>query len=193
MLRVSAVDRLTHFALRARGGDEQALESFVEATYDEVWRLCASLVDAQSADDIAQETFVRAVRALRSFRGEASARTWLLSIARHTCSDEVRSMIRRRRRDSHLLEKRREGSVPDASHSAGWLDLVSGLEPDRRAAFVLTQVLGLSYEEAARVCECPLGTIRSRVARARKQLIGQLQQSDLERPRPAKPTTLGGC
>jgi RNA polymerase sigma-70 factor, ECF subfamily len=172
-----AVDRLTRLALSARSGDEEALETLVDSTYDQVWRLCASLVDPQSSDDLTQETFVRAVRALPRFRGEASARTWLLAIARHTCLDEVRSLARRRRRPP-LVEVGRGAVVPDASHAATWSDLLCQLEPERRAAFVLTQVLGLSYAEASAVCSCPVGTIRSRVARARQDLVDLLHRAE---------------
>jgi RNA polymerase sigma-70 factor (ECF subfamily) len=148
----------------------------VASGYEPVWRLCATLVDPQSADDLAQETFTRVVRALPNYRGESSARTWLLSIARHVCLDELRVRSRRRRRDTSM----RAGPVPvvaDVSADVIVADLVSRLDPDRRAAFVLTQVLGLSYEEAARVCECPPGTIRSRVARARADLVELLRRS----------------
>ena len=61
--------------------------------YGQVWQLCGSLVDDQSADDLAQETFIRAVRTLPRFRGDASARTWLLAIARHACMDELRAVV----------------------------------------------------------------------------------------------------
>jgi RNA polymerase sigma-70 factor, ECF subfamily len=177
------VDALTRLAHSARAGDNAAVEGFIEAGYEQVWRLCASLVDEQSGDDLAQETFTRAVRALPRFRGDSSARTWLLAIARHTCMDELRSRSRRRRRDAFLLASslNDESSVPDVSNEIAIVDLLARLEPDRRAAFVLTQTLGLSYDEAARVCECPPGTIRSRVARARTDLLRHLAPSSPDR------------
>jgi RNA polymerase sigma-70 factor, ECF subfamily len=170
---VAAMDALTRFALGARAGDDCALESLVSATYEQVRRFCATLVDEDSAEDVAQATFVRAIRALPQFRAEASARTWLLSIARHTCIDELRSKIRRRRRDVPLTmtSSRHEPAVADASQGPIVDDLVRQLESEKRVAFVLTQVIGLTYEEAAEVCECPTGTIRSRVARARSDLF----------------------
>ncbi len=174
---VSAVDPLTRLALQARAGDADALGAFVETGYEQVWRLCATLVGRQEADDVSQETFVRAVRSLPQFRGESSARTWLLAIARHACLDELRGRARRRRRDT-ALENSEEPLDADASANATVSDLIGRLDPDRRAAFVLTQVLGLSYDEAARVCECPPGTIRSRVARARVDLVGFLSRSE---------------
>jgi RNA polymerase sigma-70 factor, ECF subfamily len=176
------VDALTSLAVAARAGDNSALEAFVRAAYGQVWRLCASLVDEQSADDLAQETFVRAIRSLRRFRGESSARTWLLAIARHTCLDELRSRSRRRRRDDSrgTQDAHRGVAVADASQEIVIADLIGQLEPARRAAFVLTQTLGLSYDEAAQVCECPPGTIRSRVARARSDLLSLLARTNAD-------------
>lgn len=136
-----------------------------------MWRLCAQLVSRELADDVTQEVYLRAYRALPSFRGESSARTWLLSIARRTCADQVRD-LRRRRRLATRIE--RPEAEPDPSRVVDVEALLAGLEPDRRTAFVLTQVLGLSYLEAAEVCGCPVGTIRSRVARARSDLVERL-------------------
>ncbi|MDA8032910.1 MAG: sigma-70 family RNA polymerase sigma factor [Actinomycetota bacterium] len=172
---MSAVDPLTRLAVAAQAGDDGALDQLVELAYEQVWRLCASLVDEASASDLAQDTFLRAVRALPRFRAEASARTWLLSIARCACMDELRGRTRRRRRDQALVPA--AGSAALAADAAGEVlvaDLLARLDPDRRSAFVLTQVLGLTCEEAAEVCECPAGTIRSRVARARDELIAHL-------------------
>ncbi|MDA8317762.1 MAG: sigma-70 family RNA polymerase sigma factor [Actinomycetota bacterium] len=168
------MDALTRMALRARTGDGDALESLVDGTYEHVWCLCASLVDRESADDLAQDTYLRVVRALAQFRADASARTWLLAIARRACMDELRRRSRRRRRDQAIqmttVGRARVGA--DASVVPVVADMVDRLEPGRRLAFVLTQVIGLTYDEAAEVCECPPGTIRSRVARAREDLLG---------------------
>lgn len=170
------MDALTRLALEAGAGDERALDRFVDLAYEQVWRLCASLVDEASAEDLSQETFLRAVRALAGFRAEASARTWLLSICRRTCMDELRVRTRRRRRDGALqaLTAADKPVGADASEEPVVADLLARLEPDRRTAFVLTHVLGLTCEEAAEICECPSGTIRSRVARARSDLLSSV-------------------
>ena len=128
-------------------------------------------MNRQQADDVTQEVFLRAYRALPAFRGDSSARTWLLSIARRTCADAVRD-LRRRRRLAALME--RPVTEPDFARSVSVEALLDGLDPERRVAFVLTQVIGLSYVEAAEVCDCPIGTIRSRVARARADLVARL-------------------
>lgn len=141
--------------------------------YPDVWRLCAALVDGQAAEDLAQETFLRAARTLHRYRAEASPRTWILSIARNVCMDELRSRHRRRRRERDLVDVARHAShAADPAGEVGVSELLTQLEPNRRAAFLLTQLMRLSYQEAAEVCRCPPGTIRSRVARAREDLIG---------------------
>lgn len=167
------MDDQTRLLLAARDGDAVCFAAWVRHTQDEVWRLCAHLVDRQAADDVSQEVYVRAWRALPAFRADASARTWLLSIARRTCADAVRSRVRRRRLSDRMTRSAPRRS-PDEAEALTLADLIGRLDPDRRAAFALTQVLGLTYAEAADVCGCPVGTIRSRVARARADLMDAL-------------------
>lgn len=172
---MAATDELTRLALEARDGDEVALEGFIRRTQADVWRFVAHLVDQRSADDLTQDVYLRAVPALARFRGEAPVRLWLLAIARRVCADEVRKRVRRRRRVGDVVAlDRLEAVEPAVADESGVVDvaaLIDGLDDDRRAAFVLTQVLGLPYDEAARVCGVPVGTIRSRVARARGELL----------------------
>lgn len=171
------MDELTRLAERARQGDREALERLAASSYGEVRRLCAALAGAEAADDLAQETLSRVVVAIRHFRAESSARTWLLAIARRVCMDELRARSRRSRREQKLMELAPPVPSGDLSSALDIRDLLSQLEPERRAAFALTQLLRLSYEEAAAVCDCPTGTIRSRVARARDDLIRLLEPS----------------
>ena len=169
------LDELTQMALAAASGERAAVAAFVRRTQPEVWRLCARLGDRAAADDLTQEVYLRALPALAGFRGDASARTWLLQIARHVCADHVRRSTRRRALLARLAQRTDPAEeVPAATGEVDLDGLVSALEPDRRAAFVLTQVLGLSYAEAAEVCDVPIGTIRSRVARARADLLDAL-------------------
>ncbi|HEX5199978.1 sigma-70 family RNA polymerase sigma factor [Paractinoplanes rhizophilus] len=168
----------TELARRAGAGDAAALAEFVRATQPEVWRFTAALVDPGSADDLTQETFLRAVKALPGFEGRSSARTWLLGIARRACADHLRAVVRRRRLDARLAAQAvTDLPVPDPAHRLGTADLLARLSEERRTAFVLTQVLGLSYAEAADVEEVPVGTIRSRVARARDELVTAVAQA----------------
>lgn len=167
--------QLTRWARQAGQGDQPAAAAFVRALQGQVWRFLAHLVGPAEADDLTQETFLRALRALPSFAGRSSARTWLFTIARRVAVDHVRTAAARPR----------VAAVPDwqsAAEAAGAVtaagddgvtlhQLIAGLAPERREAFVATQLLGLSYAEAAEVCGCPVGTIRSRVARAREDLV----------------------
>jgi RNA polymerase sigma-70 factor (ECF subfamily) len=176
------VDELARHAAGAVDGEPVAAAALVRATQSDVWRLCAALGDPQSADDLTQETYLRAFGALHRFEGRASLRTWLLAIARRVCADAVRSRRRRRLtlvREDAELELLAGGDGADrVAEGAVVADLLARLDADRREAFVLTQLLGLSYAEAAEVAGCPVGTIRSRVARARGDLIERLGDRD---------------
>jgi RNA polymerase sigma-70 factor, ECF subfamily len=165
------VDDLTALALAAGRGERAALEVFVARTQADVWRLCAHLGDPDHADDLTQEVYERALRALPRFRGDAPARAWVLSIARRTCADDIRRRTRRRALADRLVRRSHPEHEPDLTGATDLAALLDQLDPDRREAFVLTQVLGLSYAEAAAACDCPIGTIRSRVARGRADLL----------------------
>jgi RNA polymerase sigma-70 factor, ECF subfamily len=185
---LGAVDELTRLAHAARLGEAGALEAFVAASYDQVWRFCGALAGPAAADDLAQETYIRCMRGLRRFRGDSSARTWILSVARHVCLDELRS--RGRRGTFAVLPDEPGGRVvPDVAEEAAVSDLLARLDPDRRVAFVLTQVFRMPYQEAAVVCGCPVGTIRSRVARARDDLVAMLADGQPKRRAGEKPSS----
>jgi RNA polymerase sigma-70 factor, ECF subfamily len=175
---VPDVDELTVLALAAGKGDRAALDRFVRATQREVWRLVAHLADVGLADDLTQETYLRAIPSLSRFAARASARTWLLSIARRVVVDHIRTVQSRPRttRSVDWTEAADQRQAATHRRAAGFEDMVelnvllAQLLPERREALVLTQVLGLSYAEVAEVCRCPVGTVRSRVARARDDL-----------------------
>lgn len=169
-----STDELTELAIAARTGDVAAVTAFVTATQADIWRFCAHLVGHQHADDLTQETYLRAFAALPRFAGRSSVRTWLLSIARRVAADHHRAAARRPRTTADEWQaavERGQPLVPGVADTVILRDLVSNLPYDRQEAFVLTQIIGLSYAEAAEACQCPVGTIRSRVARAREELI----------------------
>jgi RNA polymerase sigma-70 factor, ECF subfamily len=186
------MDELTSVARAAARGDRAALARLVRQTETDVWRLCAHLVDPGSADDLTQETYLRAIPALSKFRGDAPVRTWLLTIARRACAAEVSARTRGRQLAARLavMPGGTLGQPPAEPGSQAAADeLLAALDPDRRAAFVLTQLLGCSYAEAAAVCGCPVGTIRSRVARAREDLAAMTSDQDTAR----QAATSGAC
>ncbi|WP_153503310.1 sigma-70 family RNA polymerase sigma factor [Cumulibacter manganitolerans] len=169
---------VTRWAIRAGKGDMTAMALFVRATQGEVWRVCAHLGNRWAAEDLTQEVYLRAHRSLPRFRGDSSARTWLLTIARRVCADHVREQQRRPKTAplDEAAEPVDEGGDP-ASYAA-LRGLLETIDPDRKEAFVLTQLLGLGYAEAADVCGCPVGTIRSRVARARDDLASAVRAAE---------------
>ena len=161
------MDELTTLLLRARRGDRNAFAEVVRTMYPPIWRLCVHLNGREDADDAAQETFLEAWRSVSAFRGDASARTWLFVIARRS----VERVAVSRRRWTDLAElSPRPATIASAEGTVELDDLLARLPQERREALVLTQLFGLTYAEAAQVCDCQVGTIRSRVARAREEL-----------------------
>jgi RNA polymerase sigma-70 factor (ECF subfamily) len=169
-------DEITAYALAAGRGDADAITAFVRATQADVWRYVAYLADRETADDLTQETFLRALRGVRTYRGDVPARVWLLSIARRAVVDHFRKQGRTPTIGASLdldvtVADRIAPATPDPAGEITLQALVATLDADKRAAFVLTQINGLSYDEAAQACGVPIGTIRSRVARAREDLL----------------------
>ncbi|MGX6607735.1 sigma-70 family RNA polymerase sigma factor [Micromonosporaceae bacterium Da 78-11] len=163
---------LDALAAAAAQGDLYALTALIQATQRDVSRFLARISHRRDIDDMTQETFLRAFRSLPGFEGRSSVRTWLFAIARRVAVDAERHASARPRNaarvDGESVDFRQPASFEE-QHALR--DLLAGLSPDRREAFVLTHVAGLSYLEAAEVCGCPVGTIRSRVARAREDLV----------------------
>jgi len=166
-------DRVTALALKAGRGDRAALTEFIRSTQGDVWRLLAHLANTDVADDLTQETYLRVMSALPRFAGRSTARTWLLSLARRVWVDSVRHDMARPRKSAVEWEDATQAS----STGTSWAELVDArvlmesLDPDRREALILTQVLGYTYAEAADIAGVRVGTIRSRVARARQALV----------------------
>ncbi len=174
------MDRLTRLLLDAQQGDREALHQFVAETQHDVATLCRYLGDRDNSDDLAQETYERAIASLHRYRAEGPAKHWLLAIARRTCADATRKRVRRRRLNQRVVDVARDDAViaPTDAFRPEWSELLDALDPDRRAAFVVTQLNGLRYDEAAEVLDVPIGTIRSRVSRAREQLIEAIQAAE---------------
>ncbi len=187
--------QITDWALAAGGGDREAADRFVRATYEDVRRFVAYLsADVPGADDLAQETYARAMSGLARFAGRSCARTWLLSIARRVVIDRHRTAaVRPRTADTAdwqgAAERAQPRHLPGFDESVAIFDALRHLDPARRQAFVLTQVVGLSYEEAADAAGCPVGTVRSRVARARRELAEQWRTEPGERGAPGVPVS----
>ncbi|MEU3776246.1 sigma-70 family RNA polymerase sigma factor [Streptomyces sp. NPDC032472] len=186
---------VTRLALEARDGDPAKADRFVRALHRDVWRYVAYLsADPQAADDLTQDVFLRALAALPRFEGRSSARTWLLSIARRTVVDSLRHAAARPRLSSRhdwqtAAEQSQPYGVPGFEDGIALAELLAGIPAERREAFVLTQLLGLNYAEAATAAGCPVGTVRSRVARARLALVAVLTAPEPDPDPAAEPGT----
>ncbi len=182
--RAALDEAATAWALAARGGDATAVEHFVRALHRDVTRYVAHLcADPQAVDDLAQDTFLRALGSLHRFEGRSSARSWVLSIARRAVIDGYRGAAARPRLHDvpdwePAAERAQPRGLPGFDDGIALLDLLAALPAERREAFVLTQLLGLPYAEAAALSDCPVGTVRSRVARARETLLALLADAD---------------
>ncbi|WP_187689259.1 sigma-70 family RNA polymerase sigma factor [Nocardia wallacei] len=171
--------------MAAGRGDRRAFEQWVRALQADVWRFHAYRAGPGAADDLTQETFVRAFGSLPRFAGRSTSRAWLLSIARRVVVDSIRSAVARPRLhggdDWESVAEQRAAQQRSGRTFEDMVEirmLLDGLHPERREALVLTQVLGLSYQEAADVCGVPVGTVRSRIARAREDLLAASEERD---------------
>ena len=171
------VDPLRALFEAARGGDDRATGELIEATRAAVWRICRLLGTSGEEEDLVQETYVRALVGIGRFQARGSVLGWLLAIARNVCADDVR-LRRRTMRLSERLRSRRHESTEEL---ASWYlveDVLASLDDDQRDAFLLTQLLGFRYAEAAALLGIPVGTVRSRVARGRQRLVENDAGSD---------------
>ena len=153
--------------LAAKKGDVRAFEQLVRAYQAPVWRFLRHLVgDAELAEDVTQETFVRVHRRLGSFDGRSRFSTWLFQVARNAGIDALRARSRRER-----LEVRppREVASPELRHE---LDAaLASLDRELREAILVIEVLGLTYVDGGVLLGVPAGTVKSRVHRARERLV----------------------
>lgn len=160
----------------AARGDTGAFEELVRAYQAPVWRFLRHLLrDPALAEDVTQETFIRVYRRLHTFGFRSKFSTWVFQVARNAGIDALRARDRR----SRLLLAARPGSgeAPDPAARLELQDALDRLPPRLREAFLVIEVLGLSYREAGRTLDLPEGTVKSRVFRARRQLVEWLDDS----------------
>jgi RNA polymerase sigma-70 factor (ECF subfamily) len=178
------VELATDLITRARAGDRSAQQSFVEAYQQRVYAVCAALAPGH-AEDLAQEALLRALLSLGRFElnGPARLGTFVLRIARNLCIDQLRSTKRRGPHDADVDQLVGGGSADH--HLAAARDAervriaVLALPPDQRAAVVLRMWGELDYAEIASIENVPIGTIRSRLSRARDELRRMLAATDV--------------
>jgi RNA polymerase sigma-70 factor (ECF subfamily) len=172
------------FLSRLRAGDRRAFEELVRAQQHRVYGLALRMLgNAAEAQDVAQEVFLRAHRGLAAFRGDARLSTWLYAIASRLCLSRLGGSERRltRHGEETLARLVDAGPGPDQALEQGELEealhrAIAELPEERRIVVVLRDVEGLAYEAIAEVLELPVGTIRSRLHRARLDLKEKLER-----------------
>jgi len=191
----AAVDEDALLVERVQRGDQRAFEMLVVKYQRRIERLIARMVrDTDLVQDIAQEAFIRAYRALPGFRGESAFYTWLYRIAVNTAK---KAMIALKRDplmteaamatggddddDSPRLENdASDGETPESVLASRQIAetvnaAVEALSEDLRQAITLREIEGLSYEDIAEIMQCPIGTVRSRIYRAREAIASRLR------------------
>ena len=181
---------------RVQMGDQKAFEMLVVKYRRRIERLVARMVrDTDLVEDIAQETFIRAYRALPNFRGESAFYTWLYRIGVNTAKKAMVQL----KRDPVITETAFAGAAEEEDDGAARLDqemsdgetpesvlatrqiadtvnqAIESLSEDLRQAITLREIEGLSYEEIAEMMDCPIGTVRSRIFRAREAIAQKLR------------------
>ena len=180
---------------RAKRGDTRAFEMLVVKYQRRIERLIARMVrDVDLVQDIAQETFIRAYRAMPQFRGESAFYTWLYRIAVNTAKKALGDL----KRDllvtettlsgnsddddetSRVERELTDGATPEALLASKQIAqavnaAIEALSEDLRQAITLREIEGLSYEEIAELMQCPIGTVRSRIFRAREAIALRLK------------------
>src|SRR2546429_3489358 len=166
---------------RLRRGDPRAFEDLVIAYQHRVFGVALRMLRNRSeAEEIAQEVFLRVHRAVEDFRGEAKLSTWLYAITSRLCLNRLASGERRMAREGEESLERLRGDADPAAHvervelEAALQRAITELPEERRIVVVLRDFEGLSYEEIAAALDLPLGTVRSRLHRARTDLKEKL-------------------
>lgn len=190
-------EQITDQALveRAQQGDKKAFNLLVVRYQNRVAGLLTRYVARDDIPDIVQESFIKAYRSLASFRGESAFYTWLYRIAVNTAKNHLTALGRRPPKEDILAEDAesydsgvhlREADTPESMVLSEELkrivfDTIESLPDELKSAITLREIEGLSYEEIADVMQCPVGTVRSRIFRAREAIdlkINPLIQQD---------------
>ncbi len=193
MLSGGTVDREVDQELveRAQKGDKRAFELLVLKYQRKLARLLSRMVrDQAEIEDITQESFIKAYRALPQFRGESAFYTWLYRIAVNTAKNYLVARGRRAPTTTEFSNEEAEGfedaellrdiATPDAELqtkqiAAAVNKAVEALPEELRTAITLREIEGLSYEEIAQMMDCPIGTVRSRIFRAREAIAEKIR------------------
>ena len=177
-------EQLTDQALveRVQQGDKKAFNLLVSRYQNKVAGLLTRYISPNDIPDVVQESFIKAYRSIGAFRGDSAFYTWLYRIAVNTAKNYLTAQGRRPPNEDILAEEAesydvgsnlRDVATPENEMLSNELkkivfDTIKGLQEDLRTAITLREIEGLSYEEIAEIMDCPVGTVRSRIFRARE-------------------------
>jgi RNA polymerase sigma-70 factor, ECF subfamily len=163
----------------AVAGDEAAFVEIVRRYDDGLRRLAFRLLGERDAmDDVLQEAYMKAFASIHRFRGDASPRTWLYRIVYNVCLDHLRRRRRQPPAQVHGIDPATRDVGDDTDLRLSLAAALAALAPEERAAVLLVDAEGLSYDEAAAVIDVPTGTIASRLSRARAALRRSLREAE---------------
>lgn len=184
-------EQLTDQALveKVQQGDKKAFNLLVARYQNKVAGLLTRYISQNDIPDVVQESFIKAYRSIESFRGESAFYTWLYRIAVNTAKNYLTAQGRRPPTEDILAEEAesynvgtnlRDVNTPENEILSGELkkvvfDTISNLQEDLKTAITLREMEGLSYEEIAEIMDCPVGTVRSRIFRAREIIESKIQ------------------
>ena len=176
---------------RAQNGDKRAFELLVEKYQRKLARLLSRFIrDPAEVEDVTQEAFIKAYRALPAFRGDSAFYTWLYRIGINTAKNYLMAMGRRAPTSTEVEAEEAEGfdegeqlrdiNTPESLLLSNEIAqtvnaTIEGLPEELRTAIQLREIEGMSYEDIAKVMDCPIGTVRSRIFRAREAIAEQLR------------------
>jgi RNA polymerase sigma-70 factor (ECF subfamily) len=176
---------------RAQRGDKQAFELLVVKYQRKLERLLSRVIrDPAEIEDVAQEAFIKAYRALPNFRGDSAFYTWLYRIGINTAKNYLIALGRRAPTSTEFDSEEAEGfedaaglrdiNTPESELASKQIaqtvnDAIAALPEELRTAITLRELDGLSYEEIAQIMSCPIGTVRSRIFRAREAVAEKLR------------------
>ena len=186
---------------RAQRGDKRAFELLVEKYQRKLARLLSRFIrDPSEVEDVTQEAFIKAYRALPAFRGDSAFYTWLYRIGINTAKNYLMAMGRRAPTSTEVEAEEAEGfeegeqlrdintpeSVLLSNEIAQTVNAtIEGLPEELRRAIQMREIEGMSYEDIAQAMDCPIGTVRSRIFRAREAIDARLRPlMDSQRVRP---------
>lgn len=153
-----------------RFGDQLAYEELLRRGLMPVRKFCAIMGSPHDAEDLTQETFLRAIKCNFITDKEMNVEAFLINIARWVCASYVRERQKARELFTHMHQNNDIATDTYNDLSIESIDLLNTLDTPYKESFILSQILGFSYEDISSITEAPIGTVRSRISRARKKL-----------------------